>query len=302
MTDSMPAVGLVAVPGRRQKTLELARQIEQKGFCGIYCPSIGDGLALCQAIAQLTNHITFGTAIAPIYYRSAADYAHTVSFIHEISGGRFEFGIGVAHERSLSARGIVAGKPLGDTRAFVEALKQTPRAGELPPIVLATLRRKMIQLAAEIGEGIVFANAARSHMAHSLGALPENLRSKKEFVIANMIPTCVHDDIDTARAVNRKTLSSYAMLPNYRNYWREAGYATEMDAVETCISEKRLDDVGACLSDRWLDDTTIAGPATRVRDEIARWREAGIATPIIVPSSANGGQMVAFEELFAAFE
>ncbi|MGB1885030.1 MAG: LLM class flavin-dependent oxidoreductase [Gammaproteobacteria bacterium] len=302
MTHTMPALGLVAVPGRRQKTLELAQEIERRGFSGIYCPSIGDGLALCQGIAQVTERIEIGTAITPIYYRSAADYAHTVSFIHEVSNGRFRFGIGVAHERSLSVRGITAGKPLGDTRAFVEALKATPRAGDLPPIVLATLRQKMIRLAAEIGDGMVFANAARSHMASSLAALPEQIRQPGKFLIANMIPTCVHDDIDAARAVNRKTLSSYAMLPNYRNYWREAGYAMEMDAVEQCIAEKRLEDIGACLSDQWLDDTTIAGPPSRVRDELARWVESGVSTPIVVPSSANGGQLVAFQEFFSIFD
>ena len=29
---------------------------------------------------------------------------------------------------------------------------------------------------------------------------------------------------------------------------------------------------------------------------------AGVKTPILVPSSASGGQMKAFEELFAAFD
>ena len=35
---------------------------------------------------------------------------------------------------------------------------------------------------------------------------------------------------------------------------------------------------------------------------MAAWREAGITTPILVPSSAAGNQIKAFEELFAAFE
>ncbi len=91
----------------------------------------------------------------------------------------------------------------------------------------------MIRLAAEIGDGLIFANAARSHMPSALADVPLN-RKGKEFFMANMIPTCVHDDLEVARAVNRKTLSGYAMLPNYRNYWRAAGYAAEMDAVERC--------------------------------------------------------------------
>ena len=71
-----------------------------------------------------------------------------------------------------------------------------------------------------------------------------------------------------------------------------------MDQVETCIRDGRRDAIGDALSDRWLDDTTLAGPPPRIRDELAQWYEAGISTPILVPSSANGGQMKAFEELF----
>ncbi len=60
MASNLPALGLVAVPGRRQRTLELAREIEAAGYSGIYCPSIGDGLALCEAVALATDSIPFG--------------------------------------------------------------------------------------------------------------------------------------------------------------------------------------------------------------------------------------------------
>ena len=50
-----PAVSLAAVTGRRQATLELAQRIEQEGFSGIYCPSFGDGMGLCEALALVTR-------------------------------------------------------------------------------------------------------------------------------------------------------------------------------------------------------------------------------------------------------
>ncbi len=302
MSVPKPALSLAAVPGRRRRTLELAQEIEARGYAGIYCPSFGDGLALCEAIALSTSHIPFGTSITPIYYRQVEDYAQTIAFINEIAPQRFRFGIGVAHAPALATRGISAGRPLADTRDFVARLRAVPRVGELPPLTLAALRRKMIALAAEIGSGLVFANAARSHMAFSLQALPPTAQRGEDFFIGNMIPTCVADDLEAARAVNRKTLSSYALLPNYRNYWREAGYGAEMDAVERCIADQAVERVAACLSDQWLDDTTLAGPPQRIRDELERWYAAGVSTPILVPSSAHGGQLQAFEELFAVFD
>lgn len=296
-----PALSLAAVPGRRQAILDIAVRAEQDGYPGIFCPSMGDNMALCQAIAQVTERIVMGTSITPIYTRNVADFAATAGFIHEISQGRFRFGVGVSHEAAMSRIGVTQGRPLADMRSFVADLKATPRVGELPPVVLATLRRKMIALAEEIGNGMVFANGARSHMSNSLGVLSEERRNSDDFFIGNMIPTCISDDRAAAMAINRRTLTSYAFLPNYRNYWREAGFEQEMTDVESAIAEKDFDRVPQCLSDRWLADTTLFGTATEVRDGIEAWFDAGIKTPIIVPSSAAGNQLVAIEEFFSLY-
>jgi len=298
---TMPALSLVAVPGRRKATIELATEIERRGFSGIYSPSLGDSLALCEALAFATETIQFGTTIAPIYFRQVADYAQTIAFIDEISGGRFRFGIGVSHEPALKQKGLSAGKPLSDIENFVAELKAVPRVGPLPPIVLATLRRKMIALSERIGEGLVFANGARSHMTKSLNGLSASARAADDFFIGDMIPTCINDDVEAAKAVNRKTLSGYAMLPNYRNYWKEAGYQEEMEGIEKAIEAKDFDKIPHFLTDQWLADTTLFGSATAVRDGVEAWFDAGVKTPILVPSSANGGQMRAFEDMFAIY-
>jgi alkanesulfonate monooxygenase SsuD/methylene tetrahydromethanopterin reductase-like flavin-dependent oxidoreductase (luciferase family) len=301
MSESLPALSLVAVPGRRQATLELAREIERRGFAGIYVPSIFSNMAQAVALAVGTNRIRFATAITPIYGRVTEDFAQASAYIHEISGGRFAFGIGVAHGPSHVRMGVTPGKPLSDIRAFVEKMHSYGGIGALPPIILAALRKRMVALAGEIAEGLIFANASRSHMAESLSALPAAKRADPDFLVANMIPTCISDDVEAAKAVNRRTLTRYAMLPNYRNYWKEAGYIDEMAAIEAAIAEGRQADIPGLLSDRWLADNTLSGPASLVREGVEAWREAGVTTPVIVPSSATGNQLKAVEELFAAY-
>ena len=298
----MPAVALAAVPKRRRATLDLAREIETRGFAGIYCASFGDAMGLSHSIAHVTEHIPFGTSIANLYMRHPSDYAQSAAMIHELSGGRFRFGVGVSHGPMHRRAGIEAGKPLADMREFVEKLREVPRIGELPPIVIAGLRKKMVALSAEIGEGVVFANASCSHMATSLSALPESKRTDDDFFIGNMIPTCISDDLEAAAAVNRKTLTMYLGLPNYRNYWKEAGYKDEMEAVEAALDAGERDRLPELMTDRWLSDCTLYGPADRVLDGLEAWYEAGLRTPILVPASAVGNQMKAFEEFFALFE
>jgi alkanesulfonate monooxygenase SsuD/methylene tetrahydromethanopterin reductase-like flavin-dependent oxidoreductase (luciferase family) len=301
MSEVLPALSLVAVPGRRKLTLDVAREAERRGFAGLYVPSIFGNMAQCTALALATERIPLATAIAPIYARTVEDFAHSAAYIHEVSGGRFRFGIGVAHGPSHIRMGVTPGKPLGDIRAFVAKFRSYEDVGALPPIVLAALRRRMVALSAEIADGVIFANASRSHMADSLSVIPAPKRADPEFLIANMIPTCISDDVEAAKAVNRRTLTRYTMLPNYRNYWKEAGYTDEMSAIERAVAEGRQNDIPSLMSDRWLADATLFGPASAVRDGVAAWGEAGVTTPILVPSSASGNQLKAVEEIFAAF-
>lgn len=296
----MPAFALAAVPGRRRATIELAQEIERRGFAGVYCASFGDGLGLCLSMAHETKTLRFGTAIANIYARHPLEMAQTAAYIHEVSGGRFVLGLGVSHGPTHARLGVQAGKPLGDMRAYVEAIRGAQQTGDLPPIVLATLRKKMVDLSGEISDGAVWANAARSHMSASLAAVPRD-RLAAGFYIGNMLPTCVDDDREAAAAVSRRTLTSYLMLPNYRNYWKEAGYVEEMEAVEAALAAGQRDRLPGLMADRWLADCTLFGSAKDVRNGLEAWFAAGVTTPIVVPSSTSGGQFKAFEEVMAVF-
>jgi alkanesulfonate monooxygenase SsuD/methylene tetrahydromethanopterin reductase-like flavin-dependent oxidoreductase (luciferase family) len=218
--------------------------------------------------------------------------------LHEIADGRFRLGVGVTHGPVIKRLGVETGKPLTDMREYVGTMRDAAeQTGGLPPIVLATLRDKMVGLAAEIADGAVWANASRSRMAHSLALIPDG----SELWIGNMIPTVIDDDIDAARSRNRRSLQGYVALPNYRNYWIEAGYEEEMTAVVAGLEALDPDAVLAAMSDRWLDDCTLSGSVAQVRDGIEAWFDAGVTAPVIVPSSTSGGQAKAFAELFDAF-
>jgi alkanesulfonate monooxygenase SsuD/methylene tetrahydromethanopterin reductase-like flavin-dependent oxidoreductase (luciferase family) len=298
----LPAVSLVAVPGRRKRAAELATEIERRGFSGIYCPSVGgDQLSFCVAVAQATSSVSFGTSIQPIYFREAWDLAQTAGYIHELSGGRFRLGLGVSHGPVHERLGLEPGRPLSDMRTYVSDLRAAAeKPGGLPPITLATLRDRMLDLAVEISDGAVWANGARSHMAKQLARIPDE-RRRAGFFVGNMIPTVIDDDRAAAAAVNRRTLSGYVRLPNYRAYWAEAGYAEEMTAIKDALDAGETDRIPALMTDRWLSDVTLYGSVADVRAGIEAWQDAGVTTPIIVPSSTSGGQLKAIDELFAAF-
>src|SRR3954466_1605320 len=172
MPALLPALNLIAEPGQRRAPLDIAREIERRGFAQIQVSSSFANMAQCTGLAFATERITFATAIAPIYAQTVEEFAHGAAYIHDISGGRFQFGIGVAHGPSHVRMGVTPGKPLADIRAFVAKLKSYANIGGLPPVILATLRKRMIALAGEIADGMVFSGGRRAHMAESLAVLP----------------------------------------------------------------------------------------------------------------------------------
>ncbi len=298
----MPAITLVATPGRRAKMVELCQEAEKRGFTGIYVPSLAAATQFCQSVLEATSTIEVATSIQPIYYINPREMARIAGYLHEIGNGRFRLGLGVSHEVSRVQFGVEGrNQPVSDMRDYVAAMRAAEKdSGPLPPIILATLRSKMLALAAEVAQGAVWANAARSYTPTQIAEIPQSARIAG-FTTAVMIPTVISEDKEAAKEIHRRTLRMYLTLPNYRNYWKAAGYEAEMAAVEKALAEGKGDEIAKIAGDRWLADVTLFGSAAEVRDGVQAWREAGITTPILVPSSVSGGMVKAAEELFAAF-
>lgn len=301
-TIPLPGLNLAAPPAQRLAALDLAREIEARGFPSLSISSSQGAMGQCMGLAFATQRITIASAIAPIYAQTMDEYAQTAAYLHEVTRGRFQFGIGIAHAPAYVRMGVTPGKPLGDIRSFVNKYRACTAYGPLPPIVLATLRKRMIALAGEIGDGMLFSSGCRSHMADSLAALPDAKRNDPGFFIGNRIRVCFDPDPSVARAVLRQAMVHYALMPNYRNYWIEAGYTEEMAAIAAAVAENRQADIRRYLTDRFLADTTLSGSASQVREGLEAWRDAGISSPILVPLSADGNQTTALRDVFAVFQ
>jgi alkanesulfonate monooxygenase SsuD/methylene tetrahydromethanopterin reductase-like flavin-dependent oxidoreductase (luciferase family) len=295
----LPALSVIGVPTKRGALLELAAEADRRGFAGLASPGIHGNLALCGSLAHVTSTIPFWTSIQPIYHSHHGEVAVTAAHLAEVSGGRFRLGLGVSHEPAMERLGISTGRPLADMRAYVEGVKRAKRsAGEIPPVYLATLRDKMLDLALEIADGAIWANASRSYQPTQVARIPAERRDS--FFLANMVPTVIDADRAAARAIHRRTLSGYVLLPNYRNYWKQAGYVEEMDAIEAALERGDQAALDGLMTDRWIDDCTISGGPSEVRDALESWFDTGV-TPIVVMSSTSGGQLHAIGQLLELY-
>lgn len=302
-----PAITLIAIPGRRRQTVDVAVEADRRGFPGVWIPSTGEALGLSGSLAMATQNLQIATSIQPIYLQNASALASQASYLNELSDGRFILGLGVSHEPALNRVGVVnRGKPLSDLRQYVEDLRAAdPKPADpalgLPRLAFAALRDKMIALSAELGVGTIFANISVNDAPRAVARIPQERRTDGH-IVANMIPTIIDDDKEAAANRHRASLQLYLTLPNYRNYWRQAGFEEEMDAVESAIADGDHGRLPELMSDRWLSSVTLYGSAAEVRDRTQEWFDAGVNTPILVPGAVKGGHLGGAQRVLDAFE
>lgn len=299
MMTNKPYFFLNDEPGRLADVVSTVQEIEARGFPGVFSESPGDNIALSLALLDRTERITVGTGIAGIYLRHSHTMATGASLIEELHPGRFLLGLGVSHVPFHEEMGVTFGKPLGDMRYYVQSIRDVVGDGPQPVVIVAALRRKMSALAGEIGDGVMWANAALSHMPVSLDQLPDGRRSR--LLLSNSAPACVNQDHDAALAAIRRYLLFYMKLPAYQNYFIEAGYRGDVEAARVVIDDDEA--VMASISEELAADVGVFGTPTEVRARADDWAIAGISHLVLdTVSATTTDRLQAIREVMAAFD
>jgi alkanesulfonate monooxygenase SsuD/methylene tetrahydromethanopterin reductase-like flavin-dependent oxidoreductase (luciferase family) len=286
-------------PGRRADVVALAREAEARGFTGVFSESPGDNLALSLAVLERTERITVGTGIAGIYLRHPHTMATGASLIEELHPGRFLLGLGTSHVPFHEEMGIRYGRPLDDIRRYVQNVRSVTEGAPCPPIVVAALRKRMSALAGEIGDGVMWANAALSHLPFSLAQIPPERWSS--LILSNSAPACVSEDRGAALAAIRRYLLFYLKLPNYQNYFVEAGYEEEVAAARSAIDNGDNEGVMAAIPEMMASDVALLGTKAEVLDRAEAWAAAGITHLVLDCTSTSGDRLGAAYEVIDAF-
>jgi alkanesulfonate monooxygenase SsuD/methylene tetrahydromethanopterin reductase-like flavin-dependent oxidoreductase (luciferase family) len=170
----------------------------------------------------------------------------------------------------------------------------------LPPIMFAALRKRMTALAGELTDGVLFANAARSHVPTSLEEIPAAKRDR--FLVGNLAPCYVAEDRGEALAAVRRGMTNFMTLPNYQRYFIEAGYADEVAAGQAALEADSQPRLEASISERMASDICVFGTPADVRGQVAAFREAGVTQVGLSTLFHTADQAKAIARIAAAFD
>ncbi|MCH7708571.1 MAG: LLM class flavin-dependent oxidoreductase [Myxococcales bacterium] len=308
--------------------VELARRADQDwGYDAIWLAETNgpDSFSLAGAIAEATSRITIGTAIVPVYNRSPAVLAMSAATLGDLSEGRFILGLGSSsHAIIENWNGIPFEQPLGHVRESVEIIRQALsgaktdfqgsllhskglRLGTAPkppvPIYLAALREKMLELAGELGEGLIvnlFPVTALPKIldVYRRGASKAGRDANQDEVVCRF-QVAVTDDVPAARQLVRMAFTGYVAQPVYNAYFRWCGFEAEAIAVADAFGRGDRAASAAAMTDALIDRIAILGNADECREKLAEFTAGGVTTSVISPIATSREAVEAVFETFA---
>lgn len=261
---------------------DLVRVIESSGYAAFWYPeSRGyESMSLAAYLLSKSTRLTIGSSIANIYARDPFTAQRAMVSLNNLHAGRFVLGLGVSHIPMVEGlRGHRYDKPLGAMRAYLDGIHKGLPAGEEAPVMVAALGPKMLALSAEKSLGAVPYNVTPKHTAQAAAILGPN----KALAVEQKVT--LETDPAKARALGRKELARYMVLPNYRNNWLREGF-----------TEAELADGG---SDRFIDSMVLWGDAATIKKGLRAHFEAG-ATHVCLQPVHDDGDFAARDRMLAA--
>lgn len=302
----MARVALFLNPGADlDASIALAQRADAVGYESIWVTHgiVGrEALLVLGAYGHVAPRAGLGTGVLPIYPRHPVLLAQEAMTLSELSRGRLRLGIGVSHEPAMTrGLGLDMGRPLDVMREYVTVLRAALdghvehagpryrvswRSGLLkpppaPPILLAGLGPKMLELAGEIADGAVLWLCSPAYIRdHALPAIRRGrARAGKAldgFEVVAAVPAALTVDRPAGLALFKAELVRYLQLPFYRAMLEGSGFAADLAAFDTAPG-------AASVSDRLVGALGAVGDFTEVARFVASHREAGVTLPAVRP-------------------
>jgi len=316
---------------------DLVVEAERCGISSVWIPEIWGQDAFTQAayVAARTSRITIGTAIAQIGARTPATLAMSSMSMQQLAGGRFVLGLGTSGPQVMEGwHGVRFRAPITTTRETIEIVRMIARGDrldyrgqvyELPlpdatgrpirsmlspvavPIYVAALGPRNLRLTGEMADGWIGNAFMPEHSDVFLRELEAGAagagRSLAELEL--VIPVAVEftDDVEEAARRHAKgyAFTIGAMGSRGRNFYNSAferqGYGDDVRAVEELWRAGRRDEAADRVPVAIGLNTNLIGTTEMVRERLRLYREAGITTLQMKPTSA-GARLVDDLSLF----
>ena len=272
-------------------------EIESLGYTDLWSAEAGgtDAFTPLALAAAWAPKLRLGTAIVPVFTRGAATLAQSVAALCQAAPGRFAIGIGTSSETIVKNwNGMEFEKPMQrvrDTITFLRAAlsgeKVTAdyetfsvkgfRLGtavpEMPPILVAALRPKMLELAGTQGDGAIINWLSAEDV---LTVAPHVGEGKEIVARIFVLPTT---DRDLVNFVGRRAIAAYLNVPVYAKFHAWLGRGEILDPMWKAWNAGDRTAATEAIPESLVDELVVHGSPAEIRERLALYATNGVTTP-----------------------
>ena len=285
------------------QVLECSEMLAKTQTDAIWVPETWgmENFSMLSAVSGRTETQKIGSSIINIYSRSPTSIAMGASTVDTLSDGRLILGLGTSSVPIIEAfHGQKFERPLQRMREYVEIIrlaisgKQINYNGDLfnlknftllikptrdsIPIYMAAINQKMVNLAWDIGDGVIFYLRPLDEMRETISTM----QSKKKIDVTCQIITCVSEDSEKARDRAKKTLAFYISVGNvYREFLAKNGFKKETENIFEEFKNSGFKLNHKFVTDHMLNSLCISGTSEECKKQLEKFKRIGIDMPII---------------------
>jgi probable F420-dependent oxidoreductase len=287
---------------------ELARLGERLGYTDAWSFE-ADGLDCFTPLAAVATATTLrlGTAIANVFTRGPATLAMSAAGIADLAPGRFCLGIGAGSQPIVEAwNGGRFALPATRVREMTHVLRSALagervvfkgktlsvdgfRLGRPPaqpvPIYIAALRPGMLQVAGEVGDGVILNWLAATDVPRVVALVrvaaargrrdPEAVEITARLLV-NVDPPGADADVGVRRHV-----TAYLNVPVYRAYQDWLGRGPQLGPMWQAWERGDRKAAVAAVPERVMSELIVRGSMAEIRAHVQRYLDAGIDTAFL---------------------
>jgi len=260
-----------------------------------------ENFSMLSAISSKTTTQKIGSSIINIYSRSPSTIAMGAATIDILSNGRLVLGLGTSSLPIVETfHGYKFENPLQRMKEYVEIIKLTltgkqvnyngeifnlknftllikPKRNHIP-IYLAAVNQKMVNLAWEIADGVIFYLRPINEMKKTIN----KMQSVRKIDVTCQLITCVSEDSDIAIQRAKKTVAFYISVGKvYRDFLAKNGFKKETENILNEFKKSGFKSNHELITDNMLRSLVISGTADECKKQLKNFIDVGIDLPII---------------------
>ena len=286
-----------------EQVIQCTKMISESKIDSIWIPETWgmENFSMLGAVTNITKTQKIGSSIINIYSRSPSTITMGAATTDILSNGRLILGLGTSSVPIVEDfHGEKFENPVQRMREYVEIIrlsltkKQINYSGKIfklknftlliepkrqsIPIYLAAINQKMVNLAWELGDGVIFYLRPLDEMKRTIS----KMQSKRKIDVACQIITCISNDSENAIQRAKKTLAFYISVGKvYREFLAKNGFENEVNNIFKEFRKSGFKSNHELIPDYMLNSLCIAGSPEEAKLQLEKFRNTGIDLPII---------------------